>query len=251
MGLIDRFLRQERETRAQASINPLLPSDIVSILERYGRHRIAPHSSGEPSPLEPGWEPIIPIEFEMKVRPEPQKYIEALAEVIIPIGGWAAYGAAELALDVAEHDLDNIAYRDLFVAGLHVRREAQVPWVMLNSFDHAYWAEAHPNEEWLPERHPPPRERAVISALEVNQERRVAEVSPGGDSKIIFITRPAPDRYAMVIEHPQDDGTRTRGVMYEAGNLYDAYAGLGQQVIAHFWNDPEFEPFCKHVAPQI
>ncbi len=220
-------------------------------MERSGRHRIAPHTSGEPSPLDPDWEPIIPIDFEMKVRAEPQNYIEVLAEVIVPVGGWAAYGAAELALDVMEHDLDNSAYRALFVAGLEVRRQAQVPWVMLNSFDHAYWSDAHPDEPWLPERQPPSREAADITPLKVDQERRVAQVSPGDDSKVLLITRPAPDRYAMLIEHPQEDGSRMRGVFYEAGTLYDVYIGAGQQVLAHFWNAPEFEPFCRYLAPRL
>jgi thiol-disulfide isomerase/thioredoxin len=169
----------------------------------------------------------------------------------VPIGGWAVYGAAEFALDIMRHDLDSPAYRALFVAGLEARREAQVPWVMLNSFDQVYWQGAHPDESWLPERKPPARDSASITPLEVHQERRVAQVSPGDDSRLIFVTRPEPDQYVMIIEHPQADGSRTRGVMYEASTLYDAYAGLGQKVIVHFWNDPEFEPFCKYVAPKI
>src|ERR1019366_107094 len=231
--------------------HPLLPVDIVSIMERSGRHRIAPHSSGEPSPLDPGWEPIVPVRFESEARADPQPYSDALAEIIAPIGGWAVYGAAEFALDIMHHDLDNPSYHALFVGGLEARRQAEVPWGMLNSFDHLYWQEAHPDEPWLPERRPPARESASIAPLEVHQERRVAQVSPGDDSRLIFVTRPEPDQYVMVIEHPQDDGSRSRGVMYEANTLYDAYAGLGEKVLAHFWNDPEFEPFCKYVAPKL
>ena len=237
--------------KGDRSTHPLLPPNIVSIMERSGRHKIAPHSSGEPSPLDPGWEPIIPFDVEEKARAEPQAYVDALAEVIVPVSGWAVYGAAELALDVMHHDLDNSSYRALFVEGLDVRRKAEVPWVMLNSFDHAYWSEAHPDEPWLPERLAPAREAAKITPLKLHEERCVAQVSPGNDSKLMFITRPAPDLYVMMIEHPQDDGSRVRGEMYKGSTLYDVYAGIGQRVIAHFWNDPEFEPFCKYVAPKL
>jgi hypothetical protein len=229
----------------------MLPSDIVSVMERSGRHKIAPHSSGEPGPLDPGWEPIIPFAVEQRARAEPEKYVAALAEVIVPVGGWALYGAAELALDVMNHDLDNSAYRALFVGGLDVRRKAGVPWVMLNSFDQVYWEQAHPDEPWLPERQPPTREAANITPLEIYEERRVAQVSPRDDSKLIFIARPAADRYVMVLETPQDDGSRLRGEMYTASTLYDVYAAVGERVIAHFWNDPEFESFCKYVAPNL
>jgi hypothetical protein len=253
MGLLDRFKGSPATSsvRDRSRTHPLLPPNIVSIMERAGRHKIAPHSSGEPTPLDPGWEPIIPVDFELKAHDEPQAYVNALAEVMAPVADWAVYGAAEFALDIMDHDLDNPAYRALFVAGLEVRREAQVPWVMLNSFDQIYWQDAHPDEPWLPERQPPPRDSASITPLEVHQERRIAQVSSQDDSKLIFVTRPEPDQYVMMIEHPQADGSRTRGVMYEAGTLYDAYAGLGQKVIAHFWNDPEFAPFCKYVAPKI
>jgi hypothetical protein len=254
MGLLDRLRSGSpatTSTKYQSQTHPLLPPNIVAIMERSGRHKIAPHSSGEPSLLDPGWGPIIPIDFELKARSEPQAYVNALTEVIVPIGGWAVYGAAEFALDIMDHDLDNLAYRSLFVAGLEARREAQVPWVMLNSFDQMYWQDAHPDEPWLPERQPPARDSASITPLEVHQERRVVQVSPGDYSRLIFITRPEPDQYVMLIEHPQADGSRARGSMYEASTMYDAYAGLGRKVIAHFWNDPEFEPFCKYVAPKV
>jgi len=128
----------------------MLPPDIVSVMERSGRHKIAPHSSGEPGPLDPGWQPIIPFAVEQQARAEPEEYVVALAEVVVPVGGWALYGAAELALDVMDHDLDNPAYRALFVGGLDVRRKAGVPWVMLNSFDHVYWEQAHPVSRGCP-----------------------------------------------------------------------------------------------------
>jgi|SRR5664279_67506 len=229
----------------------LLPSNIVSIMERSGRHKIAPHSSGEPDPLDPGWEPIIPYDVEQRARKEPEAYVRALAEVIVPVGGWAVYGAAELALDVMNHDLDNPSYRSLFVGGLEVRRKAEVPWVMLNSFDQVYRREAHPDEPWLPERHPPSRANAKITPLEVYAERRVAQVSPRDDSKMMFIARPEADRYVMVLETPKDDGGRLRGEMYAGSTQYDVYATVGERVIAHFWNDPEFAPFCKYVAPEL
>ncbi len=247
MGFLDKL----RAGSSAGKPHPLLPADIVSIMERSGRHKIAPHSSGEPSPLEPSWKPIVPTDFEMQARANPQPYVDALAEIIVPVGGWAVYGAAEFALDIMHHELDNPSYRALFVGGLEARRQAQVPWVMLNSFDHVFWQEAHPDEPWLPERQPPAREGASITPLEVGQERRVAQVAPDDHSRLIFATRPASDQYVMVIEHPQDDGSRTRGVMYEAGTLYDAYMGLGEKAIAHFWNDPEFEPFCRYVAPTL
>ncbi len=251
VGLWDRLRHQALPREDARAGHPLLPANIVSIMERSGRHKIAPHSSGEPGPLDPGWEPIIPFELEQQARAEPQQIVEALAEVIVPVGGWAVYGAAELALDVMNHDLSNSAYRALFVGGLEVRRKADVPWVMLNSFDQMYWDEAHPDEPWQPERTPPTREVAKITPVEVYQERRVAQVTPSEDSKLMFITRPAPDRYLMVLETPQDDGSRLRGEIYAASSLYDAYSGMGERVIAHFWNDPEFEPFCKYVAPKI
>lgn len=252
VGFLNRLLSTSTSSITEGrQPHPLLPVGIVSIMERSGRHKIAPHSSGEPGPLDPGWEPIVPVDFEIAARADPQPYIDTLAEVVAPAAGWAVYGAAEFALDIMRHDLDNPSYRALFVGGLEARRQAQVPWVMLNSFDHLYWQEVHPDEPWLPERQPPARESAYITPLEVNQERQVAQVTPGSDSKLIFVTRPTPDQYMMIIEHPQDDGSRMRGVMYEAGSLYDAYMGLGEKVLAHFWNDPEFEAFCKYVAPTL
>ncbi len=252
MGLWGRFRGGATSmVSGERGAHPRLPANIVSIMERSGRHKIAPHSSGEPGPLDVGWRPIVPFDVEQDARADPQAYVDALAEVVLPAGGWAVYGAAELALDVMNHDLDNPSYRALFVGGLDVRRKAEVPWVMLNSFDHSYWTEAHPDEPWLPERVPPGRETARIAPLEVREERCVAQVSPRDDSKLMIVTRPAHDRYVMVLEHPQDDGSRARSEMYEAGTLYDVYAEVGQRVIAHFWNAPEFEPFCRYVAPTL
>lgn len=233
--------------------HPLLPPEIVARLERYGRFRVDRYTAGEPDPLDPAWEPIIPTKFETDARTDPERYVDALAEVVGPVGGWSIYGAAEFALDIGDHDLESPAYRTLFVGGLMVRREAGVPWPMLNGFDQVYWNTEHAGEPWQPTRQPPKREEAAISPLEVGQEREIARVSGGEDPKVILATRPSADRYALVIEHPRDDGPPARGEMFAADNLYDVYVGVGMEehALAHFWNDAEFEPFCRHLWPRL
>lgn len=230
-----------------------LPSDMRSRLRRYGRHKVDRHTSGEPGPLDPGWDPIIPIAFEMEARTDPPRYVHALSELAVPVGGWTVYGAAEFALDIGTHDLEDPAYRRLFADGLMVRRAAGVPWPMLNGFDQEYWSAEHPDEPWQPPRIPPAREEAVLSPLAVGEERAIARVSGDDDSKVLYATRPSAETYAIVIAHPQDEGPPTRGVMFEADGQYDAYLGVGMHEfsLAHFWTDAEFEPFCRYLWPRF
>ena len=203
--------------------------------------------------MDPGWEPIIPVAFEMQARTDPPRYVRAISEVAVPVGGWAVYGAAEFALDIGSHDLEDPAYRRLFVEGLLVRRAAGVPWPMLNGFDQMYWSAEHPEEPWLPPRVPPARDEAVLTPLAVGEERAIARLSGDDDSKVLYATRPLAGTYAIVIEQPQDEGLPARRVMFEAGGQYDAYLGVGMHEfsLAHFWTDAEFEPFCRHLWPRL
>ena len=116
-----------------------------------------------------------------------------------------------------------------------------------------YWNAEHPDEPWLPPRRPPARDDAVITPLAVGEEREIARVSGDDDPRVIFATRPSADNYVIVIQHPQDDGPPTRGQMFAADNLYDPYLGVGmhEYSLPHFWNHPEFEPFCRHLWPRL
>jgi len=89
--------------------------------------------------------------------------------------------------------------------------------------------------------------------LDIGEERVIARVSGDENPKVIYATRPTADRYSIVIQHPQSNGPPTRGEMFAADNLYDAYIGVGMHAHAlpHFWNDPEFEPFCRHLWPRV
>jgi hypothetical protein len=245
MGLKERLAGMK-----QAGAGSPLPRDIVSIMTRYGRHRVDPYTSGEPGPMDPGWRPIIPFEVDRSSRADPRGFVTALAEVVVPVGGWAVYGGAELALDVMDHDLEHPGYRALFEGGLQVRRDAGVPWVMLNSFDHVHWKTFHEGEHWLPPRVPPGREAASITLLAVGEVRRIAQVRPTDDSIALFAARPAVDRYVMILETEEDAG-RVRGEKFATEDLYDLYLSIGQGSLAHWWNDPEFEPFCQYLWPRL
>jgi hypothetical protein len=228
-----------------------LPRDVVTTMRRYGRHKVDPYTSGEPSPLDAGWAPIVSSELEFAARAEPARYVSAIAEAVLPGGGWAVYGGAEFALDVWKHDLEQPAYRSLFVGGLMVRREAKVPWSKLNGFDQSYWSQHHEGEPWLPVRVPPTREAASIAPLAVGEERPIAKLLPTNDSTMLFAARTHKDRYVMILETEDDSGKRVRGEKFEANTLYDVYYTIGHRAIVHYWNDPQFEPFCQDLWPQL
>jgi hypothetical protein len=105
MGLFKK--RSEHAAGRQAR----LPSDIISMMERFGRNEYDPQAY----PDDPGaiWtetqEPLYPL-----ASSDPSDFIDALAQAVEPTGGWATFGAAHTVWNlVTEEDRSGIAYSSL------------------------------------------------------------------------------------------------------------------------------------------
>lgn len=71
---------------------PELPSDIVSIMERYGRYEFNPQTGA----FSPQLEGQLMGDLYPFASADPDRFLTALADAVLPVGGWAVYGASRL-----------------------------------------------------------------------------------------------------------------------------------------------------------
>jgi hypothetical protein len=108
MGL---FGRRQQNTSAVR-----LPADFARTLEQYGRWTFDPPGSGiDPSQIGGG-----NIEYELFTRAQDDSdaFIQAVAAVAIPAGGWALYGGSRAIWNAVGTDVDHPDYLALLDASI-------------------------------------------------------------------------------------------------------------------------------------
>src|SRR6266849_4138399 len=79
MGLFSRRQKQ-----------PALPDDIIRMMERFGRYEFNPQTSG----VDPADMGQLMAELYPFASADPDGFLVALAEAVLPVGGWVVYGAS-------------------------------------------------------------------------------------------------------------------------------------------------------------
>jgi hypothetical protein len=221
-----------------------LPADIVPRIASYGQARWN---------LE--WDAFTPGPFDEQFRrmpPDAQRsWVVALSEAVVPVGGWAVYGAEETVIRAPGDLADLPAYRAIMEGALDFQRSAGVWKGQLSPSELAYWDTHHKDEPWLIPRNSPARETAVITDLPVGQERKIAVMSKVPGRGEVYAAHPEPGMYVAIVERGTG-GERVRKQAESAGSLYDLYWKVAQAMpMPNYWVDPEFEPFSPFPRPGI
>jgi hypothetical protein len=220
-----------------------LPPDIVAQMEERGRVR----SEGFKTELTDAQDQ----HFLSLSQQEQETYVDALAEAILPLGGWAILGAADLLVKAIFEPEDRPSYVGLLLAALELKRSVRVSDIALSLYEGEFWRRHNPGREWLEPKLPPGRTDAQISPLAVGEEREVARHDSAPDSNRVLLRQTA-DGYLAFVDMPitRGEAPRVETRMREADNLYDIFVFLGESPVANFWNHSELEPFCIYDRPR-
>src|SRR5712691_1539152 len=117
---------------------PALPSDIISMMERFGRYEFNPQTSAYDG------EDIGRLMAELYpfASTDPDGFLVALAEAVLPVGGWAVYGASRtiwelLSSSASAHQ--NPSYNAIMNAALAFLRTNGVSFMMLRGYEQNHW----------------------------------------------------------------------------------------------------------------
>ena len=187
-------------------------------------------------------------------QPEQEAYVDALADAVLPLGGWAVLGAANLLVKAVFEPEDRPSYVRLLLAALELKRAVRVSDIALSVYEGEFWRQHNPGREWLEAKYPPARADARISPLAIGEEREVGRHTSAPTSNLVFVRRTAQDRYLAFVDQEVERGEPAKGrveaPMREADNLYDIFVFLGESPLANFWNHDELEPFCIYDRPR-
>lgn len=131
---------------------PALPGNIVNMMERFGHVEFDPQGSGED--IGTVW-----MELQWPLQPfteaDPEGFLIALANAIVPVGGWAAYGASRTLYEffsskTAFHQ--HPAYVAIMDAAIEFLRANRVPPLNVRPYEWAHWmARGGTRETWEPQ----------------------------------------------------------------------------------------------------
>lgn len=228
-----------------------LPSNIVPMMEQFGRFEFDPR----PGSVDAGdvWRtlvaPLMPF-----AQGDSAAFLRALADAVVPVGGWAAYGAECLVKELLSGDLDDPSYASIMTVALHFLRACGVPGIRLNGYERSFWERTTGRTEpWLSARPEPTAEAAPVTELSVGELRRIAQIEAGADSNAIFARR-RQRRYEAIIDRAgsDPDAARFKQSWKTAGSLRDLYLDVGRALeVPPYWHDRELGPYFPYAKPTI
>jgi hypothetical protein len=106
----------------------VLPSDIISMMERFGRYEFNPQANAD-NGADIGQ---LMAELYPFASADPAGFLAALAGAVLPVGGWAAYGASRtiwelLSPSVSVSVRQHPSYNAIMNAALEFLRTSGVP----------------------------------------------------------------------------------------------------------------------------
>lgn len=132
--------------------SPGLPDDIVSLMERFGRFEFDAQASGEDAGEVWGrWAETLPP----FASANPEGFVNALAATVLPVGGWAVYGASRTLWElfssqesVRQHPA-SLAIMDAAIAFLRANRVSPRD---VRGYEWEHWlARGGTRDTWLPQ----------------------------------------------------------------------------------------------------
>jgi hypothetical protein len=220
----------------------LLPSDIVQMMERFGRHEIdVINSTDDPHDLfQQTQQPLIEA-----ASSRPEAFLKALADECVPAGGWAVYGASRTVVNLIGNSPPGDDWLRILDASNEFLRANLVPPVRVPGYAWSRFIQTGGTANtWIALRPPPPRAIAVLSPLDDGEVRRLLKLGTAPDANVVFVTRQGED-YIALIDGPEssDDPTRTQWEWKRLSDQYELYLDVALSSQVWDWADPEIEPF--------
>ncbi len=205
----------------------------MAAMTEYGQRRL--RDADAPGPVHE--------ELESLAADDQKAWVEALSQVIVPVGGVTAYGASTLVMLCLNHPVELAAYCRLLDTALDYLRAEGVPEVELSINERSYWRRRHPDQAWLQPVASRPAESS-LTPLAVSEERKLTVMDASPDSKAIYVLHSAEGGYVWALDMPSEDGSgRIREERGHAGTLSELYAELAENLPPSYWVDPEFAQF--------
>ncbi|MFD5159386.1 hypothetical protein ACFWMJ_15130 [Streptomyces hawaiiensis] len=219
-----------------------LPDDVVSRMERFGRFEFDPVGAdiGASDIWTELQAPFLPF-----AQSDPEGFARALADAVLPVGGFALFGAARTMWNLVGSDFSSPTYDAVRMAALEFFRANGVPGNRLSTDDWRFWQENR-SEPWLVGRPRPTPEEALITPLVPGELRRIAQITGAPDSNVVYVAAAQDGGFVAVVDAPTSDTDPTRGRFdwTSADTLHDLYTRIGEafQTPVH-WVADELCPF--------
>lgn len=221
-----------------------LPVDTLAKMEQFGRYSF----DWQKYPMQESPE----AEMYMIAQGDQDGFLAELAALVVPTGGWSAYGGMKLVMSILGADVVQPDYDAIVLAGLHFIRSHGVPKSRLSINEMNQWRRLQGEDTpWLLGRPVPPDR---LTPLQPGEMRRVAQMFPGPRSNVIYVQQAAPDRYVALIdgEWSEEDPRRVQNEWYVAPSLHQLYERLGDAFqTPSYWVDSELEPYIPLPPPTI
>lgn len=134
---------------------PGLPDDIIGMMERFGRFEFDPQGNGDDAGIigQQWAELVFPFS-----QANPEGFVADLAAAILPVGGWAVYGASCTLWECFSSNNENIrqqpSYNAIMNAAIEFLRANHVPQMMVKPYQWQHWLQnGGTRDTWIPESH--------------------------------------------------------------------------------------------------
>lgn len=229
-------------TDAPRSGGHRLPSGVLQMMERFGRHEINPMESADDGyeVFQATQQPLWAFASE-----DPDGFISALADICVPAGGWAAYGADRTVVNLVNSDPGTNDWYRILDASLGFLRANFVPPMRIPPYAwERFVATGGTARTWVPLRQPPPRELARITPFTDERSRLLVRIGKTDDSNRVVARRDGEEYVAYIdARRSDDDPTRTQWEYKRASTSYDLYVDVAWSTQIWDWAEPELEPF--------
>lgn len=136
-----------RWLKEQSSSKHTLPRDIVSMMERYGRFEYDPQGNGEDAGVI-----FSQIHSPLRsfAREDPPGFLAALAAAVLPVGGWAVFGAERTMWNlISSPNREDPSYNAIMDASLAFLRTIEGSKGCVTGYEWEHWVDSGgTHENW-------------------------------------------------------------------------------------------------------
>ncbi|MEV7994568.1 hypothetical protein AB0O67_22420 [Streptomyces sp. NPDC086077] len=219
-----------------------LPADTVPRMEKFGRFEFDP--AGSDIDASDVWAELQQPFLEF-AQADPHGFARALADAVLPAGGFALFGAARTVWNLLGSDFTSSAYDAVRMGALEFFRANGVPDSRLSADDWRFW-QRYRDEPWLVGRPVPTPEEARVTPLAPGETRRIARMTAAPESNVLYVRAAPGGGFVAVVDAPAGEGDPTRSQFdwSAAETLHGLYTRIGEafQTPVH-WVADELLPF--------
>ena len=224
-------------------------------MERFGQYEFDPQASTD----DPAIIGQLVAEMYQFASADPDGFLVALADAVLPVGGWAVFGACCILWECFGSNIDNSlqhsSYHAIMNAAIEFLRANGVPPMRVKGYMWHYWVNnGGTSGTWIPRRPIPSPAEAPISKLQPGETRRVTQLTSERDSNAILVRQNSDGRYCAMVDAKQsdEDPRRVQWEWKSAETLYELYIQIGLAMqVPTYWYDRELEPYFPLPRPRI